>query len=547
MKIEAQWKDYTETYQGVALYKVVAADADRIELKFWGGLKASIDAKGRPASPPLPIEPGFGQGTITIDRRGNWIDSYSLTPLPYVLGDLEFQVFEQFPDQTQANWQFVNDISVEESRGSLRHRSFGGGPQRGGSEQIVYSLGDAREDSVRVAKKYALSTTVGELSSAAEVNLTGNGQFTFDVKRGLNESLTMNYEFKTNEQGRSESANVAVTYQLLSADRLAAELKPRLAADRESDELSRQAYEDATYPQFRGLSGPERMIAKLGLSDTDAISETLGELAQTPTDERLPEVAKAIARHLQSSDVTIQQYAAQALIHWGTRDVEAELVEATKSREYWVAKYAKDALDKIRGQSTLSARSSPAGDAIPTVTAPVNLLANVNPQRDQVQGSWTMQGGNLISPQGQADTLVIPLEVPTRYTLTVVAERITGNDSLSIGLIVGGRQTMLALEGWGAKASGLNTIDGRTADNNETTFHSPVFTAGAPTTIVCLVRESSVQVLCNGDSVVNWTGDPRQLDLDRRFWTRLPEDRLFLGTWLTTFRITKLELAPLAE
>jgi hypothetical protein len=90
----------------------------------------------------------------------------------------------------------------------------------------------------------------------------------------------------------------------------------------------------------------------------------------------------------------------------------------------------------------------------------------------------------------------------------------------------------------------LNLTVGRPADNNATTFRSPVFLADRPSTIVCSVRESSVQVSCNGQPVVNWSGNVQELDLDRRFWTGIPPDKLFIGTWLTTFRIRKLELVP---
>jgi hypothetical protein len=176
----------------------------------------------------------------------------------------------------------------------------------------------------------------------------------------------------------------------------------------------------------------------------------------------------------------------------------------------------------------------------------VNLLAQINPPRDQVRGEWKMENGNLITARNEAATLVIPFPVPAEYTLTVVAERIAGNGSLNIGLVVGGRQTMLALEGWGIMASGLNTVGGRTADSNATTFKSPVFPPGKPGTIVCSVRRSGVRVSCNGRPVMDWSGDPEQLDLDRRFWTDIPAGQLFLGAWSGTFRVSKMELAPLA-
>jgi dienelactone hydrolase len=196
---------------------------------------------------------------------------------------------------------------------------------------------------------------------------------------------------------------------------------------------------------------------------------------------------------------------------------------------------------------SISANTDSNTPSSPSDPTTVNLLARVNPQRDQVRGNWSMEGGILVSPVGQADTLVIPDSLPPQYRLTVVAERLEGNDSFNIGLVVGGRQTMLVLEGWGARASGLNTVDGRTADNNATTYSSPIFAPGRATTIVCDVRATSVRATCDGRTVVNWEGDARRLDLDRRFWTGIPQDRLFLGTWNTRVRITKIELKPLEQ
>jgi hypothetical protein len=153
----------------------------------------------------------------------------------------------------------------------------------------------------------------------------------------------------------------------------------------------------------------------------------------------------------------------------------------------------------------------------------------------------------LVAPPIQAATLVIPASVPQEYTLTVVAERIGGDESLNVGLMVGGQQGMLALEGWGNRSNAISMIGGRTGDNNETTVQRPIFRPGAPSTIVCTVRRTSVQVTCDGQPLLNWAGDPRQLSLDTRFWTGIPADKLFLGTWNTSFRISKLDIAPLTQ
>ncbi len=177
----------------------------------------------------------------------------------------------------------------------------------------------------------------------------------------------------------------------------------------------------------------------------------------------------------------------------------------------------------------------------------VDLLSQIEPSRDQVRGLWSTESGCLISPSFDAASLVIPSAVPKEYVLTIVAERVANSDSFGIGLLMNGRQVLVVLEGWGRSLSGLNTVDGRTADNNDTTYRSPVFVAGSPCTIVCSVRDSHIQVTCDGRTIIDWRGNAHRLALDRRFWFDLPSDKLFLGTWQSSYRISKLELVSLAE
>lgn len=619
IKIEAKGKDFTETYEGPILYTVVSADTDQFEVEFSGELKATGSAREEetPSLSPIRSEPPIVSGTMTITfgRRGDVIQSYRLAGLPYVLGDLETLVFEEFPEQDQASWQAEQKVSVVlESISPLRPSGLGIGPKQAAVERTQYTRGATESDTIRFTKNYSLEPVADVFSDGIGLNLTGSGEFVFDTGRRLIQSLSMSYRFTTEPAttltgGRVEGQNVAITVscRLLTPDEVPAQVAAREVARQKRQEMKAFFVEQDKHPELRGLRGMERLIAKLGLSDATAASEALAELAKTPAEKRSPEAAKAVAEHLSSSDVTIQRSAAQALVHWGTRDVEEAVVEATKSGDSLVAKYAEDALAEIQSQPPLVGSPQSLrrtwrdatgdfqiearflgleddtvrleredGQAIEVPleklseadrlfvrlvvqrqsgadapraamdTTPMDLLAEVNLPRDQVRGEWKMEDGNLITAPDEAATLLVPFPVPAEYTLTVVAERIAGDGSLCIGLVVGGRQTMLALEGWDMMASGLNTVGGRTADDNPTTFRSPVFPPGEPGTIVCSVRRSAVRVSCNGRHVMDWSGDPGQLDLDRRFWTDIPAGQLFLGTWSGTFRVSKMELAPFA-
>ncbi len=178
----------------------------------------------------------------------------------------------------------------------------------------------------------------------------------------------------------------------------------------------------------------------------------------------------------------------------------------------------------------------------------VDLLKRIDPARDGLRGRWTFEGSDLISPKESLATLFIPHDVPQEYRLTVAAERIAGGAGLNLGLVVSGRQTMVVLEGHGKNWNGLSLVDGVSVDRNETRRQGIVFREGEPCTIVCTVRRSGVQVTCDGETIIDWKGDPEQLSLDKRYWSGVPQNRLAVATWAgVVFRISKLEIEPLED
>lgn len=121
VKIEADIDDGDEIREGLLTYTATKADERQIVLRQTGMLAVRYKARpgsGRiiiPGPPPIAPFPRFGQQDgITINRRGEVILSHKLTPLPYLLGDLEVFVLESFllrPRQSGksiATWSFAS-------------------------------------------------------------------------------------------------------------------------------------------------------------------------------------------------------------------------------------------------------------------------------------------------------------------------------------------------------------------------------------------------------------------------------------------------------
>lgn len=175
---------------------------------------------------------------------------------------------------------------------------------------------------------------------------------------------------------------------------------------------------------------------------------------------------------------------------------------------------------------------------------PIDLFQHFDVRIDSVAGEWELSAEGLHTPLMENARLQIPWRPPDDYELRVVAARKSPGGALFVGLVVAGRQTALALDGWGG-VSGMQVLDGNPAPWNETALKRPWFTDDKPRTIVCTVHRDGVRATCDGETVVDWHGDPQRLGREERM--EVPDELgLFLSDWNGSFVISKLELTPLA-
>jgi serine protease Do len=188
-----------------------------------------------------------------------------------------------------------------------------------------------------------------------------------------------------------------------------------------------------------------------------------------------------------------------------------------------------------------------ASDPVSTPGETINLLRQVDRWRDAAGPPWIQESDGVVSPRFPRSLLQIRYSPPAAYRWTVVAERIAGGDSLNLMFTIGGHRTMVVLDGFTDHSSGLNLLDGLRANENETTRRGAIFQQQRPYVFVCTVTPSSVQVTCDGTTIVQWSGDPSRLSL-REEWVNLPPTTgLGLAVYdsRTQFRINRIELQSL--
>lgn len=193
------------------------------------------------------------------------------------------------------------------------------------------------------------------------------------------------------------------------------------------------------------------------------------------------------------------------------------------------------------------ATAGEARDTSGTLRRPgIDLLRLVDPKVDRVAGEWAFDGKTLVSPSLPFGRITVPYVPPEEYDLRIQAERTGGGNSLSVGLVGGGRQFLFILDGMAPEAkSGLDLVDGRSFYDNPTTHLGQLLADGRTGSILISVRRKRVQVSVDGRRVVDWKADFARVSLWPS-WTMPRGDTLFLGAWTSPQRVRRLELTPVS-
>ena len=192
-------------------------------------------------------------------------------------------------------------------------------------------------------------------------------------------------------------------------------------------------------------------------------------------------------------------------------------------------------------------RSSP-----PTSSArgksPVNLLARITPQTYQI-GKWEMPEGALQSPPHAGARLQIPYSPPPEYRLDLEVEQVPGKEAdyvFAMGLLVGGRQVEIGVDHFVhdiGKCTGFAGLDGAPFHRIPTFHRGQLLFPGRRVRLSVTVGRNSINLTCDGASVLEWNGDPTRFIPYSR-WKIPDSDKLFLCSG-STVKFHQMTLTPL--
>ncbi len=146
----------------------------------------------------------------------------------------------------------------------------------------------------------------------------------------------------------------------------------------------------------------------------------------------------------------------------------------------------------------------------------IDVLSRIDVARDVYLGRWTLRRGVLSNSTAQS-RIIVPEVLRDSYQLELRFTRISGNDGLSVSLPVLSSSCELNLSGYFGRAHGLQTIDGKPFDGNDTTIGPGLLENGREYRLainVCAARgnrAAAVEVDLDGKRLLAWRGDVTRL------------------------------------
>jgi hypothetical protein len=174
----------------------------------------------------------------------------------------------------------------------------------------------------------------------------------------------------------------------------------------------------------------------------------------------------------------------------------------------------------------------------------VDLLSLVRLDEHVVSGTWKKTSeGALLSPAEPEARVQIPYVPPEEYDLRVVALRKSSDfRSFHIGLVAGGRQFLVSLDGFGGRGF-LEYLDAKPSEEPGSVYEGWALKEKRPLTISCSVRRSHLTVSVEGRTVIDWGGDYKRLSLPHH-WRVEDEQALLLGVFKSRYEISEITLTP---
>jgi hypothetical protein len=225
---------------------------------------------------------------------------------------------------------------------------------------------------------------------------------------------------------------------------------------------------------------------------------------------------------------------------------KADAREAMRERAaHWYTRALPSAegIEKLRLRKRLEEMET-AGSKL---SGAVDLLRMIEPSKDAVHGTWSLEDGGLACEPGEAVRLQIPYVPPDEYDLNISFERKAGNRGIAFILARGSAQWGLGWDYFPTQGyrSGLLLLDGAEIAPGASTLNGPQLANGKKHELSIQVRRTGLRARLDGKAAIEWDGAFTRLALPPN--SKLPQaDTLGLLAWGNRVHFSKVTLTPVS-
>jgi hypothetical protein len=171
-----------------------------------------------------------------------------------------------------------------------------------------------------------------------------------------------------------------------------------------------------------------------------------------------------------------------------------------------------------------------------TPASVIDLLALIDPKRNGVNGSWSIDHGTLVSHGGTMVRLQVPYQPPEEYDLRIVYSYTTGHEGM-----------MLMLPTRKGPIMAVCNSDNFYFENTSGTFckaDHPLLKRGDAATITLLVRNNRIQAYFNNQLLCEFNPADRSAGIQDG-WRVHDSKCLGVGNWNTTVLFSRIDLTEI--
>ena len=147
-------------------------------------------------------------------------------------------------------------------------------------------------------------------------------------------------------------------------------------------------------------------------------------------------------------------------------------------------------------------------------------------------------------PEGLPSKLYLPIEFPAQFQLHATVTRLRGGGPLVLGMKEDGRSFYVLMDAPrpDGRLTGLGTKGGSLVQQKNKVLE---LKQDQPTELLLAVGANSVSLIADGETILDWQGDLRELFLGGGWGIEEKKGLLIGGNdHFTSFEISRLELVP---